>query len=184
MWIVTNARIRTRSSSNLNAREYKRAPRVYVFPQNESILEQFIGRRSRPHTEWRGLLNDVLRSLDVQNVQEIRWSQYAGCSCPCSPGFILNRDAWTPEKYRPFDVVVDVAWFDVPNPLIALRDVGHVFVTTVSTRTLLERPLTGGEVEIVSADAIARNDASTIFALEADPNVPPIIIDYVALMGL
>jgi hypothetical protein len=47
--------------------------RVYIWEEGESIMDNF--------------LRDCLAERGV-DVAELKWSQKAGCSCGCSPGFI------------------------------------------------------------------------------------------------
>lgn len=76
---------------------YKKT-RVYVWRDDETITENIINRRFRPHRQWRkDVLPKVFSELGLAEGTRARWSQYAGCSCGCSPAFILdinlmNRD--------------------------------------------------------------------------------------------
>jgi hypothetical protein len=68
--------------------------RMYFWPQGESVMENVFNRRARPYEEFRKLIPLALVEAGVpleeaRNVTA-RWSQRAGCSCPCSPGFILS----------------------------------------------------------------------------------------------
>lgn len=83
---------------------------VHVFVEGESLLENLFYRRDRPYKYYRQLMPDVLKFVqnnlkcksDIQkrrkinitneNFMSMGWSQYAGCSCGCSPGFILKHD--------------------------------------------------------------------------------------------
>lgn len=70
-------------------RGYSAAPRMYVSVKDETILDNLMNRGRRPYNVYKTLL----RSLDLNGVLDLgklQWSQYAGCSCPCSPGFILS----------------------------------------------------------------------------------------------
>jgi len=31
-----------------------------------------------------------LEAMGLPADTKVRWSQYAGCSCPCSPGFVVD----------------------------------------------------------------------------------------------
>ena len=62
--------------------------RVYFTVQDETVMENLQRRRSRPIKLFRALLPEVYKALGKDS--KARWSQYAGCSCPCSPGFILD----------------------------------------------------------------------------------------------
>lgn len=73
-------------------RAFEKAPRVYVSPKGEGLIENLMNRRSRPSTAYRKAVQDVALKelgLDRENFT-LTWSQYAGCSCPCSPGFIVK----------------------------------------------------------------------------------------------
>jgi hypothetical protein len=65
--------------------------RVYCSPAGETVMENFMGGRfNRPHSELRDVVRRALRMLEVPEGTRISWSQRAGCSCPCSPGFIVD----------------------------------------------------------------------------------------------
>lgn len=64
--------------------------RIYFFPEDESIIENFIyGRWNRDYRAYRKLLPEVFQKINRKQM-EVKWSQYAGCSCGCSPGFIVK----------------------------------------------------------------------------------------------
>jgi len=64
---------------------------VYVAVEGEGIVEQLYTRRHRPHKALRPIVKAELEKRGINGT--LRWSQYAGCSCPCSPGFlIINGD--------------------------------------------------------------------------------------------
>ena len=77
---------------------FRTKSRVYVWPKNESVIENFVNRRSRPLNLYRQALREGLSNagVDLSNV-DYRWSQKAGCSCGCSPGFIV--DGYDPVLY-------------------------------------------------------------------------------------
>ena len=64
--------------------------RIYFFVRNESVMENLMKRHSRPHTEYRKLLPKVYKKARIDEKIPVKWSQKAGCSCGCSPGFIVN----------------------------------------------------------------------------------------------
>lgn len=68
--------------------------RVYFFPANETVLDQFSNRRARLYDEYRKLLPLALMAEGVPGdvSRDAIWSQKAGCSCGCSPGFIVKRN--------------------------------------------------------------------------------------------
>jgi len=63
--------------------------KVFIFPKNESILENLVNRRSRPYHEWKEAVMDEVREILGDNVK-LRWSQKCGCACGCSPGFTTD----------------------------------------------------------------------------------------------
>lgn len=79
-----------------------RATRLYVWIKDETIWENLQNRRVRPYTVWRKeIVPTVLQALELPADTKVRWSRKAGCSCGCSPGFILP-------DYHTFDVSVTV----------------------------------------------------------------------------
>jgi len=85
--LVKDIKVYYHGNDYTDRRRNKKA-RVYINIQDESILENLMNRKSRPIKLFRALLPDVYKKLGVDS--KARWSQYAGCSCPCSPGFILD----------------------------------------------------------------------------------------------
>lgn len=74
---------------------YKK-PRIFIFPPEYTAIENLFNRRNRPYQEWRKFIPKALRmiskkeKLSIPSDVKARWSQKAGCSCGCSPGFILD----------------------------------------------------------------------------------------------
>jgi hypothetical protein len=91
-------------------REFDSKSRIYFWPTGESILDNLTNRRSRPYELYRELIPQVFDQLGLQFTPALkaRWSQRAGCSCPCSPGFILPRRLVDADG-RPFDIHVDIS---------------------------------------------------------------------------
>ena len=70
-------------------------------------MDNLQNRHSRPYDQYRRLvLPTVAKLIAFRPGAKFRWSQKAGCSCPCSPGFIV-KDDWFHGKHR-FDVHVSV----------------------------------------------------------------------------
>jgi len=67
--------------------------RVYFFPTEENIVENVLNRWDRPYKAYRALLPYALMAEGVPGdvTRDAVWSQRAGCSCGCSPGFIIKR---------------------------------------------------------------------------------------------
>ena len=119
--------------------EYYRPPRIYIFPKGESILDNlFVGRHNRPYKMYREkILPTVFEELRWDAKTKVRWSQYAGCTCPCSPGFVVTKptlkdphdlDEWLAREnhgpprpmhmglendYEPYDVHVTISHKEV-----------------------------------------------------------------------
>ena len=137
--VEVGERFNPRSSrSRVYAREmneYSRPPRIYIFPEGESILDNLlVGRHNRPYKMYRErILPTVFEELNWDPNTKVRWSQYAGCTCPCSPGFVVTqptlKDPWDLEEvitrrealpprpmhmglkndYEPYDVLVTIS---------------------------------------------------------------------------
>lgn len=74
-------------------KDAQKATRVYVWPEGETIMQNLMNRKGRPYTLYRKeVIPAVLAKLGLPSGTKVRWSQYAGCSCPCSPGFIIDTD--------------------------------------------------------------------------------------------
>lgn len=67
--------------------------RIYIFHPKETILENLQNRRQRPVTQYKEVLPQILAKFKEETgymPEKVRWSQKAGCSCGCSPGFIVD----------------------------------------------------------------------------------------------
>ena len=65
--------------------------RVFVSLQGETILENFMGgRHNNPVDMLRPVVKAYLLGRGIP-VKGMVWSQKAGCSCPCSPGFVVAQ---------------------------------------------------------------------------------------------
>jgi hypothetical protein len=75
-------------------KEREKKGRIYFFIEGENLLENIRNRRFRPSKEYRRVLSEALQIAGLTTEQADRstrlasWSQKAGCSCGCSPGFI------------------------------------------------------------------------------------------------
>lgn len=85
---------RSAKPANMDGREWRKErdkkARVYFFHEGESILENFGNRAARPRDLYKTYLGDVAERMGLPRDTKFRWSRYAGCSCPCSPGFICD----------------------------------------------------------------------------------------------
>lgn len=94
----------------------RKASRLYVSVSGENIIQNLENRFDRPVKEYRRLLAPVLQLLSravpfnpIEPVIKARWSQKAGCSCGCSPGFILDRKVQLDGTWRGNDIHVTIA---------------------------------------------------------------------------
>ena len=74
--------------------------RIYFFHSKETVIDNLRERNSRPYNELKKLLPKVFKKANLPADTKVRWSQKAGCSCGCSPGFIAD--------FRGHDVFVDL----------------------------------------------------------------------------
>lgn len=79
-----------KSSRKLFRKGYFGPPRIFFLHRDESIGENVIFRRSRPVAEYQKLLPEILKSVHLDPETLCTWSQTAGCSCGCTPGFIMT----------------------------------------------------------------------------------------------
>lgn len=66
---------------------------AYVWPKNETIADSFNNRRSRPSDLWKVMVENELVERGIK-FEKITWSQKAGCSCGCSPGFVVKGEQY------------------------------------------------------------------------------------------
>lgn len=77
-------------SDSTRAKRDKKA-RVYVSSDAPfNLIESLENRCRRPHDVYKPYVLDVFNRLGVTG--KFLWNQRAGCSCPCSPGFIAQAD--------------------------------------------------------------------------------------------
>lgn len=86
--------VRVQERTEYRGGALKARARLYIFPQ-ETLLENLRNRRTRPYKEYRKLIPEIMEKAGLSELWKkgdikASWSQYAGCSCPCSPGFILS----------------------------------------------------------------------------------------------
>lgn len=74
---------------NETYRTRKRKSRLSVYGKDvESLADNFVNRTRRPYKIYREAAKPFLEALGLPT-KGIAWSQYAYCSCPCSPAFIM-----------------------------------------------------------------------------------------------
>lgn len=64
-------------------------PRVFVEVADEGLVENLENRRNRPVKVYSKIVRAALAEANI-GIEKLLWSQYAGCTCACSPGFILT----------------------------------------------------------------------------------------------
>lgn len=91
---------------------YPYASKMYIYPENETVIENLISRRQRPVLTYKKeVIPAVLEKIKAEfpdysisaDPKKWGWRQKCGCSCPCSPGFI-NVDT-----YPPYDIHVQIS---------------------------------------------------------------------------
>lgn len=107
----------TNRSYNETRRERMRKSRLSVYGDSiESLAENFVNRTRRPYKVYREAAKPFLEALGLPT-KGIAWSQYAYCSCPCSPAFIMPeavvRDigfeySWWDKTTRVVNAIVDI----------------------------------------------------------------------------
>lgn len=85
-----------RSPYRMGTRDGFKPPRMYVSVSDESVLDNLANRKRRPYNVYKTLIHSS-GVASVLNLGALRWSQYAGCDCPCSPGFVLPHQVITIE---------------------------------------------------------------------------------------
>lgn len=82
------------ASGKNNADEFYHRPRIYIHLDGETIRVNLEKRRERPYSIYKKeVLPQVWRALGLNgNEIKVGWSQKAGCSCSCSPGFVVKDD--------------------------------------------------------------------------------------------
>ena len=81
-------------------RFFKYKPKIYIWPEGETLLDNIMNRNSRPIKAYRKAMESALDSMEIDRSKlDIKWSRRAGCGCGCSPGFIVNGwDVKLPHK--------------------------------------------------------------------------------------
>lgn len=95
-----------RQNSAAKGRPYRsERSKIFIFPEGETILQNLANRRQRPSTTYKKeVIPAILAQAGLPADTKVTWSQKAGCSCGCSPGFILPDNCW---GYKVFVTVSD-----------------------------------------------------------------------------
>jgi hypothetical protein len=81
---------------------------MYVSVADETIMDNLANRKRRPYNVYKTLIHSSALA-SVLDLSKLSWSQHAGCTCNCSPGFILNRQTLKNEAgdyFNYFDIWV------------------------------------------------------------------------------
>ena len=79
---------------------YRYANKLYIWPEGETIMENLYNRRNRPSKVWQEeVIPVVMEAMKEQfpaayeslKDEKWGWRQKCGCSCPCSPGFVGQK---------------------------------------------------------------------------------------------
>ena len=82
-----------------------RKARIHLWPKGENVMGWLDRRRNQPVKQLREVLPGIIEELCIPGNYIFRWSRKAGCSCGCSPGFIVEGpDAW---KLYDIDIFAD-----------------------------------------------------------------------------
>jgi len=104
---ITDVKFR-RASGRLGG--YDGKSRVYIFPEGESLLENFfVGRHTRPYEVWKKeVIPQLWSDLGVPEGTKVAWRQRCGCTCRCSPGFIVQGRMLRNASGDPADLYINV----------------------------------------------------------------------------
>jgi hypothetical protein len=103
---------------------YNAAPRIYVSIEGENILDNLQNRTSRPSRLYAEAVAPALAALGLADTCKGSWSQYAGCTCPCSPGFVVKAKPGNYVSHMPKDVWVTVTGDDAAvDPKKPIRNI-------------------------------------------------------------
>lgn len=100
-------------------RDFRKTPRIYIWVKNYNPIHD-IGtgeRYNKPYRDIRPMLPEILTKLGINpDGLKFRWSRYAGCTCPCSPGFIVS--GYVPKSSEDyFDIHIE--YEHVPTEAVA-----------------------------------------------------------------
>lgn len=98
--VIRDIDVRVETEFSRSGELKKKYDKIYISLVGESVFENLMNRRRRPHTEYKKhVIPQLMERLkeDQPNIHEILkdvkwgWNQYCGCSvCACSPGFVGN----------------------------------------------------------------------------------------------
>lgn len=77
--------------TDVDSRRDRQKVHVYVHEKGESILDNLVARHMRPVEFYKAIVTTELAKRGLYG--NLVWKQRLGCSCPCSPGFLLVLEA-------------------------------------------------------------------------------------------
>jgi hypothetical protein len=110
--IVTVKRRAPYSTPYATVREWNKGTRIYVDEVGETVLDNLEKRMGRPSDKYKAPVLEALEQIGLTSVK-VNWSQRAGCTCPCSPGFILRNEKgvmryFAADGYTPVDISIQI----------------------------------------------------------------------------
>ena len=88
--------IRRTWGNGTSSRDMHKAPRMYVSVADGSVMEHLANRTRRPYNVYKTLIH-ASSLKGVLDLSKLSWDQFAGCTCHCSPGFVLAAQSVTIE---------------------------------------------------------------------------------------
>jgi hypothetical protein len=85
--------------------------KMFIFLKGENLLQNLANRHDRPYKLYKEeIVPLVVKELKAQGIDmegmKVLWSQRAGCSCGCSPGFIIPQ-------LHGYEIYVDVEVIEI-----------------------------------------------------------------------
>ncbi len=117
-------KIEVKSVSFRPKEKYSAKPRIYFWNDSKGKLVDMFMQRYTPKQVFTPHLDTVLRPLGMKlagrgvasgerfggtTYVKVSWSQFAGCSCPCSPGFVVNNPDYEFDIHVNYEIVKEEA---------------------------------------------------------------------------
>ena len=77
--------------------ERRKPSKMFIDIKDESVMKHLENRHFRPYTTYKKeIIPEAIKKLKEEKDVDLlnckfSWNQYAGCSCGCSPGFIIKN---------------------------------------------------------------------------------------------
>ncbi|MFA5999854.1 MAG: hypothetical protein WC783_02645 [Candidatus Paceibacterota bacterium] len=135
--------------------EAPKSSTVYFFPKGENLVENLRNREYRPNKIYSKFLPFVFKQIGLPYPKKISWSQVAGCSCGCSPGFKIHDP-----DLNGLDIFIDI---DMRGDEIDTS--GRVRVENVSSCPNTSRKgskIAAGEEDLMGDEELSSEDLNDI----------------------